>query len=34
MQLLMDGDIDGAIRVFREIQQPEPESPLGCVLEA
>jgi len=34
MQLLMDGDIDGAFQVFRQIEQPEPESPLGYVLEA
>jgi hypothetical protein len=31
---LIDGDIDGAIQVFRQIEQPEPESPLGYVLEA
>lgn len=34
MQLLMDGDIDGAIEVFRQIEQADPESPLGYVLEA
>ena len=34
MQLLMDGDIDGAFQVFRQIERPEPESPLGYVLEA
>jgi hypothetical protein len=34
MQLLMDGDIDGAIQVFRQIEQADPESPLGYVLEA
>jgi hypothetical protein len=34
MQLLMDGDIDGAIQVFRQFEQADPESPLGYVLEA
>ena len=34
MQLLMDGDFDKAIEVFRQIAQAEPESPLGYVLEA
>ena len=34
MQLLMDGDIDGAIQVFRQVEQADPESPLGYVLEA
>jgi len=34
MQLLMDGDSDGAIQVFRQIEQADPESPLGYVLEA
>jgi hypothetical protein len=29
MQLLMDGDIDGAIQVFRQVEQADPESPLG-----
>ena len=34
MQLLMDGEIDGAIQVFRQIEEAGPESPLGYVLEA
>ena len=34
MQLLMDGDFDGAIRVFRQIEEADAESPLGYVLEA
>jgi len=34
MQLVMDGDIDGAIQVFRQVEQADPESPLGYVLEA
>lgn len=32
--MLMDGDIDAAIEMFRQIQQTDPESPLGFVLEA
>lgn len=34
MQLLMDGDIDGSIQIFRQLEQGDPESPLGYVLEA
>jgi tetratricopeptide (TPR) repeat protein len=34
MQLLMDGNFDEAIQVFRQIEQGDPESPLGYVLEA
>jgi len=34
MQLLMDGDFDKAILVFRQVEQADPESPLGYVLEA
>ena len=34
MQLLMDGEFDKAIQVFRQIEQADPESPLGYVLEA
>jgi tetratricopeptide (TPR) repeat protein len=34
MQLLMDGEFDQAIQVFRQIEQTDPESPLGYVLEA
>jgi hypothetical protein len=34
MQLLMDGDTDGAAQVFRPIERADPESALGYVLEA
>src|SRR5215472_3382255 len=34
MQLLMDGNLDEAIQVFRQIEQGDPESPLGYVLES
>jgi len=34
LDLLMDGDIDGAIETFRQIQQRDPQSPLGYLLEA
>jgi tetratricopeptide (TPR) repeat protein len=34
MQLLMDGDFDEAIQIFRQAEQSDPESPLGYVLEA
>ena len=34
MQLLMDGDTDEAIQIFRQIEHGDPESPLGYVLEA
>lgn len=34
MQLLMDGDLDGAAQIFRQIEQADPDSPLGYVLEA
>jgi len=34
MQLLMDGDMDGAAPIFRQVEQADPESPLGYVLEA
>ena len=34
MQLLMDGKIDEAIQVFCHIEQADPASPLGYVLEA
>jgi tetratricopeptide (TPR) repeat protein len=33
-QLLMDGDLDGAAQIFRQIEQADPDSPLGYVLEA
>jgi len=31
--LLMDGDADAAISVFRQIQQSDPQSPIGYLLE-
>jgi len=34
MKLLMDGEIDEAIQVFRHIEQADSDSPLGYVLEA
>jgi Tetratricopeptide repeat len=34
VEMLMDGDTDGAIRVFQELQQKDPQSPLGYLLEA
>lgn len=34
MHLLMDGDPDGAIELFRQIEKNDPESPLGYLLEA
>jgi tetratricopeptide (TPR) repeat protein len=34
LDLMMDGDLDGAIRVFRDIQARDPQSPLGYLLEA
>jgi tetratricopeptide (TPR) repeat protein len=34
LSLLMDGDLEGAIVVFREIQKADPQSPLGEMLEA
>jgi tetratricopeptide (TPR) repeat protein len=32
--LMMDGDLDGAAEVFQQIEQKDPDSPLGYVLEA
>ena len=32
--MMMDGDLDGATEVFQQIEQKDPESPLGYVLEA
>jgi tetratricopeptide (TPR) repeat protein len=32
--MMMDGDLDGAVEVFQQIEQKEPDSPLGYVLEA
>ena len=34
MNKLMDGDFDGAVEIFRQIQKSNPESPLGYLLEA
>jgi tetratricopeptide (TPR) repeat protein len=34
LDLMMDGDLDGAIALFRQIQQEDPQSPLGYLLEA
>ena len=34
LDLMMDGDLDGAIRIFRDIQARDPQSPLGYLLEA
>jgi tetratricopeptide (TPR) repeat protein len=30
---MMDGDLNGAIEIFRDIQRQDPESPLGYLLE-
>jgi hypothetical protein len=34
VNMMMDGDLEGAIEVFQQIEQKDPESPLGYVLEA
>jgi tetratricopeptide (TPR) repeat protein len=34
MNKLMDGDLDAATEIFRQIQKSDPESPLGYLLEA
>ena len=34
LDLLLDGDIDGAAQIFRQIQVEDPQSPLGYLLEA
>jgi tetratricopeptide (TPR) repeat protein len=34
LNLMMDGDLEGAIQVFQQIEQKDPQSPLGFVLEA
>ena len=31
--VLMDGDPDGAIEIFRQIQKADPQSPLGYLFE-
>jgi tetratricopeptide (TPR) repeat protein len=32
--MMMDGDLDGAVKVFQQIEQKDPDSPVGFVLEA
>jgi len=34
LDMMMDGDLNGATEVFQQIQHKDPESPLGYVLEA
>jgi tetratricopeptide (TPR) repeat protein len=34
IDLMMDGDLSAAIEIFRQIQNRDPQSPLGFVLEA
>jgi tetratricopeptide (TPR) repeat protein len=34
LDLMMDGDLDGAVELFQQIQQKDPQSPLGYLLEA
>ncbi len=34
VNLMMNGDLDGAVEIFKQIQEKEPQSPLGYVLEA
>jgi tetratricopeptide (TPR) repeat protein len=34
LSLMMDGDLDGAVQVFEQIQHKDPQSPVGFVLEA
>lgn len=34
VEMMMDGDLDGAIELFQQIEQKDPQSPLGFVLEA
>jgi tetratricopeptide (TPR) repeat protein len=34
VNLMMDGDLDGATAVFRQIQAQDPQSPIGYLLEA
>jgi tetratricopeptide (TPR) repeat protein len=34
LDMMMNGDLDGAVAAFRRIQQSDPESPMGYVLEA
>lgn len=34
VNMMMDGDLNGATEVFQQIEQKDPDSPLGFVLEA
>jgi hypothetical protein len=34
VNMMMDGDLDGAVAVFQQIERNDPDSPLGFVLEA
>lgn len=34
LDLMMDGDLEGALAIFQEIQKKDPQSPLGYLLEA
>ena len=34
VDMMMDGDLDGAVEVFEQIEQKNPDSPVGYVLEA
>src|ERR1700756_5480821 len=34
VEMMMDGDLDGAIEVFRQIQRKDYQSPLGYLLES
>jgi len=34
LTLMMQGDLDGAVKVFQQIEQKDPDSPVGFLLEA
>lgn len=34
LDLMMDGDLNGAIEIFRDIQKQDPQSPVGYLLES
>ena len=34
LTMMMDGDLDGAVQVFQQVEQKDPDSPLGFLLEA
>jgi hypothetical protein len=34
IDIMMDGDLNGALEVFQQIEQKDPDSPVGYVLEA